>query len=47
MFRGARILVSPEEGPVEFAVVLAALAAAGEIAPRVEGRIERADLARP
>ena len=45
MFRGARILVSPEEGPVEFAVVLAALAAAGEIAPRVEGRIERADLA--
>ena len=47
MFRGARILVSPEEGPVEFAVVLAALAAAGEIAPRVEGRIERADLAPP
>src|SRR2546427_5539084 len=47
MFRGARVLVSPEEGPVEFAVVLAALAVAGEIAPHTDGRIERADLARP
>lgn len=47
MFRAARILVSPEEGPVEFAVVLAALAAAGEVAPHTDGRIERVDLAQP
>jgi 5'-nucleotidase len=43
MFRGARVLVKPEEGPLEADVVLAALAAAGEIAPQTDGRIKRLD----
>ncbi len=47
MFRNARILIKPEEGPVEPAVVIAALATAGEVAPETDGRIERADAPRP
>ncbi len=47
MFRAAHILVKPEEGPVEPAVVIAALAAAGEIAPETDGRIKRVDAPRP
>lgn len=43
MFRGARVLVRPEEGPLGANVVLAALAAAGEIAPQTDGRIQRLD----
>lgn len=43
MFRGARVLVKPEEGPLQADVVLAALAAAGEIAPQTDGRIKRLD----
>ncbi len=43
MFRNARVLIKPEEGPVEPAVVMAALAAAGEIAPQTDGRIQRLD----
>jgi len=45
MLREARVLVKPEEGPVEANVVIAALAAAGEIAPATDGRIQR--LAQP
>ncbi|MBI3669020.1 MAG: bifunctional metallophosphatase/5'-nucleotidase [Acidobacteria bacterium] len=47
MFRAAHVLVKPEEGPVEPAVVIAALAAAGEIAPETDGRIKRVDAPRP
>jgi len=43
MLHGARVLVKPEEGPVEPGVVIAALAAAGEIAPETDGRIRRLD----
>ena len=43
MFLHARVLIKPEEGPVEPAVVMAALAAAGEIAPQTDGRIQRLD----
>jgi 5'-nucleotidase len=47
MFRGARVLIKPEEGPVEANVVMAALAAAGEVAPHTDGRIERLDAPLP
>ncbi len=43
MFRDARVLINPEEGPVEPAVIMAALATAGEIAPQTDGRIQRLD----
>jgi 5'-nucleotidase len=43
MFRSARVLVTPEEGPVEANVVIAALTTAGEIAPETDGRIRRVD----
>ena len=41
MFRGARYLLEPEEGPVEATVLMDAIAAAKEIAPRTDGRIKR------
>lgn len=47
MFRAARVLVKPEEGPIEATVVIAALAAAEEIAPQAEGRIRRLDQPEP
>ena len=47
MLRIARVLVKPEEGPVEANIVMAAVAAAGEIAPRADGRIERLDAPQP
>ncbi len=47
MLRSARVLVKPEEGPVEANVVIAALVAAGEIAPATEGRIQRLDQPAP
>ncbi|HEV2761651.1 MAG TPA: 5'-nucleotidase C-terminal domain-containing protein [Pyrinomonadaceae bacterium] len=43
MFRGARFLLNPEEGPVEAAVIMDAILAAKEIAPRTDGRIKRLD----
>ena len=47
MFRDARVLIKPEEGPVEANVVLTALAAAKEIAPQTDGRIQRLDKPEP
>lgn len=43
MFRDARPLIEPEAGPLEANVLIDALVAAKEIAPRVEGRIKRLD----
>ena len=43
MFTGARFLLNPEEGPVEAAVLMDAILAAKEIAPRTDGRIKRLD----
>lgn len=42
MFRGARALITPEEGQVEPAVVISALGAVPSIAPKTDGRIQRA-----
>ncbi|HSB12211.1 MAG TPA: 5'-nucleotidase C-terminal domain-containing protein [Blastocatellia bacterium] len=39
-FKGAEVLVKPEEGPVEPDVVMEAIRKAGTIAPQVEGRIK-------
>jgi len=47
MLRTARVLIKPEEGPVEANVVMAAIAAAKEIAPQTDGRIERVDAPQP
>ncbi|MCI0489035.1 MAG: 5'-nucleotidase C-terminal domain-containing protein [Blastocatellia bacterium] len=41
-FRGAGVLVKPEEGPVEPDVVMEAIKKAGTISPKVEGRIKSA-----
>jgi len=38
-FKGAEVLVKPEEGPVEPDVVMEAITKMGTIAPQVEGRI--------
>ncbi|HEX8476263.1 MAG TPA: bifunctional UDP-sugar hydrolase/5'-nucleotidase [Pyrinomonadaceae bacterium] len=43
MFRDARPLIEPEEGPVEATVLMDAITAAKEIAPRTDGRIKRVD----
>ncbi len=47
MFRGARILIKPEEGQIGATIVMVAVAAAGEIAPQTDGRIQRIDSPRP
>lgn len=47
MFRNARVLITPENAQVDSAVVAAAVKEAGEIAPRVEGRIVRVDASTP
>ncbi len=39
----ARLLIDPEEGPIEAALLIEAVAAAKEIAPRIENRVRRAD----
>jgi 5'-nucleotidase len=39
-FKGARVLIKPEDGPVEPDLVIEAIKKAGSIAPRVEGRIK-------
>lgn len=41
-FKGAEVLVKPEEGPVEPDVVIEAIRKMGTIAPQVEGRIRQA-----
>ena len=43
MFKGARLLLKPEEAQVEPAMLMNTISAAGEIAPAVDGRIKRAD----
>ena len=44
-FRGAEVLVKPEEGPVEPDVVMEAIKKSGTISPKVEGRIKTAQAA--
>lgn len=43
MFRDVRYLIEPEEGPLESTVLMDAISAAKEIAPRTDGRIKRVD----
>jgi len=43
MFRNAKVLVGPDNGPAEAEVLLKAIASVASIAPRVEGRITRVD----
>jgi 5'-nucleotidase len=42
-FKGAEVLVKPEEGPVEPDVVMEAIKKLGTISPKVEGRIKSLD----
>jgi 2',3'-cyclic-nucleotide 2'-phosphodiesterase (5'-nucleotidase family) len=41
-FKGAEVVIKPEEGPVEPDIVMEAIKKMGTIAPRVEGRIKSA-----
>jgi 5'-nucleotidase len=43
MFKDARLLLKPEEAQVEPAMLMNTITAAGEIAPVVDGRIQRSD----
>jgi 5'-nucleotidase len=43
MFRGARYVIKPEEGKVNAVILGEAIAAAGTIAPKTDGRIRRLD----
>jgi 5'-nucleotidase len=43
MFGGAKFIVNPENGPVEPVIVMEAIKADKEIAPKVDGRIKRLD----
>jgi 5'-nucleotidase len=43
MFKGAKQLISPDQGPSESDVLQKAIASVNAIAPRVEGRITRVD----
>jgi 5'-nucleotidase len=45
-FKGAEVLVKPEEGPVEPDVVMEAIRKLGTIAPQVEGRIKSTTMTR-
>jgi 2',3'-cyclic-nucleotide 2'-phosphodiesterase (5'-nucleotidase family) len=45
-FKGAEVLVKPEEGPVEPDVVMEAIKKIGTISPQVEGRIKAAQTSR-
>ncbi len=42
-FKGAKVLIKPEDGPVEPDLVIEAIKKTGSIAPQVEGRIKSAD----
>lgn len=43
MLKGARLLISPEQGPSDFEVLRRAVAIAKSVAPKVDGRIKRLD----
>jgi len=43
VFRGAKVLIGPNDGPLEADVVMKAIQSVPSIAPKVEGRITRAD----
>ena len=43
MLKGARLLISPEQGQTDFDILQRAVAAAKSIAPRTDGRIKRLD----
>jgi 5'-nucleotidase len=47
MFRGARYVIKPEEGKVNAVILGDAIAAAGTITPKTDGRIRRLDEERP
>ncbi|HLL75245.1 MAG TPA: bifunctional UDP-sugar hydrolase/5'-nucleotidase [Pyrinomonadaceae bacterium] len=47
MFKGARLLIEPENAQVEPAVVMSIIAADKQIAPKEDGRIRRADGVNP
>ncbi|HJZ83095.1 MAG TPA: 5'-nucleotidase C-terminal domain-containing protein [Pyrinomonadaceae bacterium] len=46
MFSNAKILIGPEQGPAEADVLIKAITAATSIAPKVDGRITRVDVAK-
>ena len=46
MFRGATLLVRPEQAPVESEILLKAIANVPAIAPKTDGRIKRVDAAK-
>jgi len=46
MFRDAKVLVGPDNGPAEADVLLKEISSAGTIAPRNDGRITRVDVAK-
>jgi hypothetical protein len=43
VFRGAKVLIGPNDGPLEADVLMKAIQAAPAIAPKVDGRITRVD----
>ena len=45
VFRGAKVLIGPNDGPLEADVMMKAIQSVPSIAPRVEGRITRVDAA--
>jgi hypothetical protein len=45
VFRGAKVLIGPNDGPLEADVVMKAIQSVPSIAPKVDGRITRADAA--
>lgn len=46
MLKGARLLISPEQGQSDFDILRRAVVAARSIAPKIDGRIKRLDKAR-
>jgi 5'-nucleotidase len=46
MFKGAKLLITPEQGPSESDILQKAIASVPSIAPKVEGRIMRVDTAK-
>lgn len=46
MLKGARLLISPEQGQSDFDILRRAVVAARSIAPKIDGRIKRLDNAR-
>jgi 5'-nucleotidase len=43
MLKGSRVILSPEQAPLDSEVLQRAISSAGSIAPTVEGRIKRLD----